>query len=184
VSIEWQGEDGVLRYTIDGSDPTSESPVYERPFTLVDSTVVKAKAFGDQFFDSAVVTANITRVWTDVATPQIEAADSFTGSKTKVVISCATDGATIRYTLNGSAPDSNSEVYAGPFYVTDSCTVKAYAMKYDYRDSAVATQEIVKVLIHAVEFEKCEKARIGASMCDKAPCLLGFSHVAAAPCAA
>ncbi len=145
VSIDWQGEDGVLRYTIDGSDPTSESPVYEGPFTLVDSTVVKAKAFGDQFFDSAVVTANITRVWTDVAIPQIEAANSFTGSKTKIVISCATEGATIRYTLDGSAPDSNSEVYAGPFYVTDGCTVKAYAVKYDYRDSAVATQEIVKV---------------------------------------
>lgn len=29
--------------------------------------------------------------------------------------------------------------------MTDSCTVKAYAVKYDYRDSAVATQEIVKV---------------------------------------
>lgn len=144
VSIDWQGEDGVLRYTTDGSDPTTESPVYEKPFTLVDSTVVKAKAFGDQFFDSAVVTANITRIWADVATPQIEAADSFTGSKTKVVISCATEGMTIRYTLDGSEPNSHSTKYTGPFYVTDSCTVKAYAAKYDYRDSAVATREIVK----------------------------------------
>ena len=145
VSISWQGEDGVLRYTTDGSDPTRESPVYEGPFTISDSIVIKAKAFGDQFFDSAVVTANITRVWTDVAMPQIEAAHSFTGSKTKIVISCATEGATIRYTLDGSAPDSDSDVYTEQFYVTDSCTVKAYAMKYDYRDSAVATQEIVKV---------------------------------------
>ena len=145
VSISWQGEDGVLRYTTDGSDPTQESPVYEGPFTINDSTVVKAKAFGDQFFDSAVVTASITRIWTDVALPQIEVADSFTGSKTKVVISCATEGAAIRYTLDGSEPDSNSDVYAGPFHVTDSCTVKACAVKYDYRDSAVATQEIVKV---------------------------------------
>ena len=145
VSISWQGEDGVLRYTTDGSDPTRESPVYEGPFTVSDSTIIKAKAFSDNFFDSAVVTANITRVWTDVAMPQIEAADSFTGSKTKVVISCATEGVAIRYTLDGSTPDSNSDVYAGPFCVTDSCTVKACAVKYDYRDSAVAMQEIVKV---------------------------------------
>ena len=145
VSISWQGEDGVLRYTTDGSDPTRESPVYEGPFTISDSTIVKAKAFGDQFFDSAVLTASITRIWTDVAMPQIEAANSFTGSKTKVVISCATDGATIRYTTDGSEPDSKSNEYTGPFYVTDSCTVKAYAVKFDYRDSAVATQEIVKV---------------------------------------
>ena len=145
VAISWQGEDGVLRYTTDGSDPTRESPVYEGPFTLCDSTIVKAKVFSDNFFDSTVVTANIARVWTDVAIPQIEAADSFTGSKTKVVISCATVGAAIRYTLDGSEPDSNSDVYTGPFYVTDSCTIKAYAVKYDYRDSAVATQEVVKV---------------------------------------
>lgn len=144
VSIDWQGEDGVLRYTIDGSDPTTESPVYEKPFTLVDSTMIKAKAFGDQFFDSAVVTANITRIWTDVAKPQIEAASSFCGSKTKVVISCATEGATIHYTTDGSEPDSHSTKYTGPFYVTDSCMVKAHAVKYDYRDSAVATREIVK----------------------------------------
>ena len=145
VSISWQGEDGVLRYTTDGSDPTLESPVYDGPFTISDTTVVKAKAFGNQFFDSAIVTANITRIWKDVAMPQIESTNSFTGSKTKVVISCATEGATIRYTLDGSTPDSNSDVYAGPFCVTDSCTVKAYAVKYDYRDSTVATQEIVKV---------------------------------------
>lgn len=145
VSISWQGEDGVLRYTTDGSDPTSESPVYDGPFTISDTTVVKAKAFGDQFFDSAVVTANITRVWTDVAMPHIEAANSFTGSKVKVEISCSTDGATVRYTLDGSEPNSHSMKYAGPFYVTDSCMIKAYAEKYDYRDSAVATHSIEKV---------------------------------------
>ena len=145
VSINWQGKDGVLRYTTDGSDPTVESPVYEGSFTISDTTVVKAKAFGDQFFDSAVVTANITRVWTDVATPQIEAANSFIGSKNKVVISCSTKGSVIHYTLDGSEPNSHSTQYAGPFYVSDSCTVKACAVKYDYRNSAVATQEVIKV---------------------------------------
>ena len=145
VSISWQGEDGVLRYTTDGSDPTSESPVYNGPFTINDTTIVKAKAFGDQFFDSAVVTANITRVWTDVAVPQIQAAKSFSGSKTKVMISCTTEGATIYYTKDGSEPNSHSMKYTGPFYVTDSCMIKAYAGKYDYRDSAVATHSIEKV---------------------------------------
>ena len=145
VSIDWQGEDGVLRYTTDGSDPTNESPIYNGPFTINDTTIVKAKAFGDQFFDSAVVTANITRVWTDVAVPQIQAAKSFPGSKTKVMISCATEGATIYYTKDGSEPNSHSMKYTEPFYVTDSCMIKAYAGKYDYRDSAVATHSIEKV---------------------------------------
>ncbi len=145
VAIAWQGADGVLRYTTDGSDPTAESPVYTGPFTIDYSTVVKAKAFGDQYFDSAIATANLTRVWATVATPTIAAASSFTGSETKVSLSCATTGATIRYTLDGSDPNSHATRYTGPFYVADSCTVKAYATCYDYLDSAVATQSITKV---------------------------------------
>ena len=35
--------------------------------------------------------------------------------------------------------------YATAFYVTNSCTVKAYATCFDYLDSAVATQAIEKV---------------------------------------
>ena len=145
VSIDWQSENGVLRYTTNGDDPTIESPIYNGPFTISDTTIVKAKAFGDQFFDSAVITSKITRVWTNVTKPQIESAESFTGSKTKVEISCATEGATIYYTKDGNDPNSHSMKYTGPFYVTESCTIKAYAGKYDYRNSAVATHSIEKV---------------------------------------
>ena len=145
VSIVWTGEDGVLRYTTDGSDPTAASSIYSGPFTIDETTVVKAKAFGDQYFDSAIVTANLTRVWVNVATPAIAASSSFTGSKTKVTLSCATPGATIRYTLNGNDPNSHSTRYTGPFFVTDSCTVKAYATCADYLASAVAAQAIEKI---------------------------------------
>lgn len=144
VSIAWNS-DGVLRYTLDGSEPTAESPIYEGPFTISESVVVKAKVFSDDFFDSSVVTASLTRVWVNVATPVVDAAAAFTGSKTKVSISCATEGAVVRYTLNGNEPNSHSTKYTGPFYVTDSCTVKAYAVMPDYLDSEVAAFAIEKV---------------------------------------
>ena len=144
VSIAWNN-DGVLRYTLDGSEPTAESPIYEGPFSFSESVVVKAKVFSDDFFDSSVVTASLTRVWVNVATPVVDAASSFTGSKTKVSISCATEGAVVRYTLNGNEPNSHSTKYTGPFYVTDSCTVKAYAVMPDYLNSEVATFAIEKV---------------------------------------
>ena len=145
VSIAWQGEDGILRYTTDGSDPTAESPAYTAPFSIDDTTVVKAKAFGKQFFDSAIVTANLTRVWVNVATPTITAASTFTGSKTSVVLSCATDNAVIHYTLDGSEPTASSQIYAEPFHVTGSCIVKAYAVCTDYLDSEIASFAIEKV---------------------------------------
>ena len=139
------GEEGVLRYTLDGTEPTAESPVYTGPFTISESTVVKAKVFSDRFFDSQVVTANLTREWVPVATPVITAAESFTGSKTKVVIACATEGATIHYTTDGSEPDSSSTTYTGPFEVTASCTIKACAVLDDYTNSEITIRNIEKI---------------------------------------
>lgn len=36
---------GVVRYTVDGSDPTDESPLYTKPITITSTTVVKARVF-------------------------------------------------------------------------------------------------------------------------------------------
>ena len=145
VTIDKNGEEGVLRYTTDGTDPTRESPVYEGPLAVDDSTVVKAKVFSDRYFDSAVVTVNLTREWESVATPVITAAEEFTGGEAKVMIACATSGAVIRYTTDGSEPTSDSSQYAGPFWVDESCTVKVVAMCADYLTSEVASRTITKV---------------------------------------
>ena len=137
--------DQVVRYTLDGSEPTAESAVYTGPFTIDETTTVKAKVFSDSFFDSAAAMAELTREWVPVETPIIDAVESFTGSKTKVAISCATDGAVIRYTLNGNDPNSHSTKYTGAFYVTSNCTVKAYAVLSDYTNSEIASKTITKM---------------------------------------
>ena len=144
VSIAWKN-DGVLRYTLDGTDPTAGSAAYAGLFTVGESTVVKAKVFSDELLDSYVATARLSRVWTRMATPVIGAAATFSGPRTLVELSCTTDGALIRYTLDGGDPDSGSTVYTEPFYVTNSCTVKAYAALADYLDSATATFAIEKI---------------------------------------
>ena len=36
---------GVIRYTLDGSEPTTSSPIYMAPFRLSAPTTVKAKAY-------------------------------------------------------------------------------------------------------------------------------------------
>ena len=109
-----------------------------------DSTVVKAKVFSDRYCDSAVVTVNLTREWESVATPVITAAEEFTGGEAKVMIACATPEATIRYTTDGSEPNSHSTKYTGPFWVDESSTVKAVAMCTDYLTSEVISKTITK----------------------------------------
>lgn len=145
VSINWECADGVLRYTTDGSDVAETSPEYAGALTIGDTTTIKAKAFGETYFDSKQVELTVTREWEPVATPLIAAAESFSGRKTMVSISCATEGATIRYTVDGSEPNSHSMRYAGAFEVRESTVVKAFAMLADYANSEVSTKTITKV---------------------------------------
>jgi hypothetical protein len=46
-----------------------------------------------------------------------------------VTITCATEGAEIRYTTDGTAPDQSSQLYAGPFMVSATATLRARAYK-------------------------------------------------------
>lgn len=50
----------TIRYTTDGTGPTSTSPSYTAPFTLTSSATVNAKAFKSGMTDSAVASATFT----------------------------------------------------------------------------------------------------------------------------
>ena len=144
VTIARNGEEGTLRYTLDGTDPTSESTIYSGAITLDNTTTIKAKVFSDNYFDSEVVTVTFTREWEQVATPEIAVATTFAGSRTMCEITCATDGARIYYTLDGSTPTSHSTRYSEAFYITGDCTLKAIALLNDYLNSEVSAKTITK----------------------------------------
>lgn len=71
-----------------------------------------------------------------VATPVITITDLYTAT-----IACATDGATIYYTLDGSTPTSSSTAYSDAITLTDTCTIKAIAVKSGMTDSEVASED-------------------------------------------
>jgi len=64
-----------------------------------------------------------------------------------VTISCATDAAEIRYTLDGSEPTASSKLYDGAFIITNSVTVKAKAFVEGMRPSATAQAEYMRALV-------------------------------------
>src|SRR5688500_9468451 len=46
VALTTENEDAVIRYTIDGTDPTSASTLYSAPFEITQAgTMIKARAF-------------------------------------------------------------------------------------------------------------------------------------------
>ena len=61
---------------------------------------------------------------------------------TPIEITCATDGADIRYTLDGSDPTEESTLYSGQFEVTPPVTIKARGYKEGMLASDVASYEV------------------------------------------
>jgi hypothetical protein len=72
VSIASPTNKATIRYTLDGSTPTSSSTLYSSPFALTRSATVTARAFKTDMQDSAVSTASITIVPAAVAAPNRE----------------------------------------------------------------------------------------------------------------
>lgn len=79
--------------------------------------------------------ATATQVTTPIITPT---SGNYTNSA-QISISSATSGATIYYTTDGTTPTESSSQYANPFTITESKTIKAYAVKASFDDSEVAT---------------------------------------------
>ena len=140
VTLATETEYAEIRYTLDGSEPTESSRLYTGPFAIDDTTTVKAKAFKEDWFESETATATFTREWYTVDAPVIEPSGAaFENVSQTVSLSCATEGAMIFYTTDGSDPKVNGREYTKPFTIYKTCTVRAIAVKYDWKDSAEAT---------------------------------------------
>ena len=68
---------------------------------------------------------------------------TYTGAQT-VTISCSTSGATIYYTTNGSTPTTSSSKYTQPITVSESCTLKAIAVKGSDQSNVATASYVIK----------------------------------------
>lgn len=151
VSISCSTSGATLRYTTDGSTPTANSPQYTVPFTVSSNTTVKVIAIKSGMNNSAVASATYvingstggSGSSTAVSAPVFSISGGTYSSKQKVTLSCATSGATMYYTTDGSTPTSKSKKYDREINVDKSMTVKAIAIKSGMTDSSVVTQTYV-----------------------------------------
>lgn len=75
-----------------------------------------------------------------VATPTASPKSGEVAKDTSLTLSCATAGAEIYYTLDGSAPTKNSTKYTAPIKITGEMTVKFIAVKSGMADSPVVKE--------------------------------------------
>lgn len=79
-----------------------------------------------------------------VATPVFEVYP-LTNALYSVTISCATEGANIYYTTDGSTPDEQGDIYTSSFIIEGGVTIKAIAMKNGMYNSSVSEYANVSV---------------------------------------
>ncbi|MBW4082279.1 discoidin domain-containing protein [Paenibacillus sp. S150] len=140
VSISSATAGATIRYTTDGSEPTAASASYTAPVNVAQSMTLKAKAFKELLQDSTTSSAAyIINAASQVAQPVITPATGNYTEAQNVTITSGTQGASIRYTTDGSTPTaSTGTLYSASFTVPVTTTVKAIAYKSGMTDSAVA----------------------------------------------
>ena len=130
----------VIYYTVDGTTPTMESGlVYAEAIELTEDVTVKALAVLGQYQSSAVTAAyTVTEPEVDpVEAPVFNPAAGAVKKGTKVSIVCATEGAVIYYTVDGTEPTAESTEYKNEIEITANVTVKAIAIKGEAKSEVV-----------------------------------------------
>jgi hypothetical protein len=87
------------------------------------------------------------------ATPKASPTGGTYTAALNVALSCATSGAAIYYTTDGSKPTTGSTLYTGPVAVSTATTLRAIAYKSDIIDSDIM-EEHYKIVPY-LEFEAC-----------------------------
>ena len=133
-------EPATIYYTIDGTDPTLSSSVYNEPVAISENTTLKFFAVDAAGTQSIIVT-EIYTFETDT-TPPVVTADPPGGdySSPQGVRLTASEPATIYYTTDGSEPTVQSAVYSGPITVSADTTLKFFAVDTAGNASDVVTE--------------------------------------------
>ena len=138
--VNMAAEQGAaIRYTTDGSVPTETSTLYTAPIEITTTTTFKAIAVKANWQSSDVATLEVTITAPTVATPVFTPGTGTYADNVTFSLACATDGAQIRYTIDGSEPTATSTLYSAPITLITTTTVKAKAFKTTWLDSETAT---------------------------------------------
>ena len=113
---------------------------------LPGETVTGYKRMADKpgYNASGAVSSTVTLPLFQVKTPTASPNGGTFAATQNVSLSCATAGADIYYTLDGSVPTIGSTLYTGAFTLSATATVKAFAVKTGMTDSAVITMTFTK----------------------------------------
>jgi hypothetical protein len=152
VTITCETEDVSIYYTIDQSMPSPTNGIlYTGPIQIKKTTTLKAIGIKEGYHNSKVASAVYNLNIGQVATPVFNPTGGKYMATENVEITTETDNAIIYYTIDGSEPTENSNIYTEPIAISENTTLKAYGVKDGNNDSDIVTAEYT--FTHAIAFK-------------------------------
>lgn len=136
VTITNKNENYVYLYTLDGSEPSKDSPIFDT-VTVDDVCTIKVQAF-DGVNKSPIVIYKVVKV----KSPMLSSQSVSYGGPLTVTITCSTADATIYYKIGESGTYTE---YTGAFTIDEATEIFAYATKAGMLNSDVASTVIQQV---------------------------------------
>ena len=129
----------VIYYTTDGTTPTESGSVYSSPIIIANDTTIKAIACKAGMDASNMVSYGYGVLY-PVPVPVADVNPGIVPNNTRVTLSSGTANVVIRFTLDGSTPTDNSQVFTTPIVITETTTIKAraFTLRNDVIDSDTA----------------------------------------------
>jgi hexosaminidase len=122
---------GTVRYTLDGSEPTAQSPAADKPIQVSDNFTIQARLFDPQGQPSmpAWAQAYTFEPLSISAQGMIKDAagkdTAWFADPMTATVECTVKRGTVRYTVDGTDPQPASAAYAGAIKLTNTATLKA-----------------------------------------------------------
>ena len=137
-------DDGCkIYYTIDGSDPKDNAQVFSNRIELKEGqTTVKFYAVNDYGIKSDVITKTYNIQYSGPATPEITPSDTTISQSSKVMVTVTgiASGSKAYYTLDGTAPTTDSTEYSKPFELPAGTTVVTVMVVDGHGKSTMASK--------------------------------------------
>lgn len=140
LTVEINSSDGIVYYTTDGTDPTTDSKLYDSPFDINQTTTVKAIAVDENGQTSPVATATYTKVEkTKIRDVQQSSSSSSVFIEGVVVAACASGAVIYDGTDYILYYNVNNELWTGE-YVRVQGVPATYGGAKQFTSSAVVTE--------------------------------------------
>lgn len=136
--------DANIYYTTDGTEPTESSTLYTEPFTITESTTIKARAYSNHYTSSPIISRKYFGVLV-IDSLDITPNDGVFVISKIVTATSVPEDTNIYYTTDGNDPDENSTLYSGPLTITEGGTYKFKAFKTKYTPSEIITRIFTEI---------------------------------------